>query len=132
MIKREWIAPGLVITALTVGANFVSGLAVDRYRRDQQEESFKELKRDLREDLAKSIGELGRRINKLDDRLDKMQEGSSEVVRLQERNRQLDAALAHTREELLAQMAVMRDDFKVQAMLAQKFREDLLRKGIVE
>lgn len=132
MTKREWIAPGIVITVLTLGTNFVSGLAVDRYRQDRQEQAFKELKQDLREDMAKNVSELGRRITKLDDRLDKMQENGTEVVRLQERNKQLDEDLAHTRADLLSQLAVMRDDFKVQAMLAQKFREDLLRKGIVE
>jgi septal ring factor EnvC (AmiA/AmiB activator) len=96
MTRREWIAPGILITVLTLGTNFVSDWAVERYRGDGVERTLEELKVELK----KQNDSTNRRIDGLDDRLREMAKGASDTARLQEANRTLESRIAEMRGDI--------------------------------
>jgi chromosome segregation ATPase len=95
-IRREWIAPGLLLTLMTIGVNVASSWAVDRYRGDRAEETLRE----LRDELRQQNTSISKRIDQLDDRLSEMAKGATDTARLQEANRILEARLLETRADM--------------------------------
>ncbi|HEY3492594.1 MAG TPA: hypothetical protein VGK43_06555 [Solirubrobacterales bacterium] len=127
MIPRQWIAPGILVTVLTLGANFVSAWAVDRYRTDGTERALVALRDEVREqnrDTKESI-------SRINGRLDQMQKDGTEMIRLQERYEQMKAALADIRTSVNASLKDLRDSQEISNMQAQRFREELYRKGVL-
>lgn len=96
MIKREWIAPGVLLSLLTIGTNFASAWAVGRYRDDKIEEAFK----DLRDDMRRQNENTSKRMDQLDSRLQEMAKGANDTARLQEANRTLESRLSELRDDL--------------------------------
>jgi predicted RNase H-like nuclease (RuvC/YqgF family) len=96
MTRREWVAPGILITLVTLGANFVSDWAVERYRGNAVEISLDELKADLKRQNEST----NRRIDGIDTRLQEMAKGASDTARLQEANRNLEARIAELDRDL--------------------------------
>lgn len=96
MIKREWIAPGILLSLLTVGVNFASAWAVDRYRSDKMEEAIK----DLRDEVKRQNESTSQKMDKLENKLQEMAKGANDTARLQESNRTLEARLGELRGDL--------------------------------
>lgn len=96
MVKREWIAPGILLSLLTIGVNFASAWAVDRYRSDKIEEAVK----DLRSEVIRQNESTTKRMDQLDNRLQEMAKGANDTARLQAENRALDKRLDEFRADL--------------------------------
>lgn len=122
-IRREWLAPGILIAVLTIITNVASTWAVDRYRTDGTERALNALRSEVREQNTETKESIGN----INHRLDQMQRDSTEMIRLQERNEQLKDAITSMRSDFTA----LREALEVTNMQAQKFREELYRKGVL-
>lgn len=96
MTRREWIAPGIIIATLSIGTNFVSEWAVQRYRGNNVEIALDEIKADLK----RQNENVNKRIDGLDTRLQDIVRGEKETARLQEANRNLEARIAELDRDL--------------------------------
>lgn len=134
MTKRDWIAPGILLTVLTLSANFVSAWAVDRYRQDDTEKAIESLgdkidkqAGELRSEIRQQGVDSERKFEKINDRLDKMGQSAEVMARLQERNSQLTDAIRDLRDDMRGGFKEMATQDEVIRMQAQKFREEVQR-----
>jgi len=124
MTRREWVAPGVLIALLTMGANFVSDWAVQRVKGDNTASAL----RDLRDEVQKQSGDQ-RSTREALDRL------GSDVAAIRSQVR--DPAVIDLEIKNLAD-AQLRDkaDTDIKILKIIKWQEDatrsLIKKGIIE
>lgn len=106
---KAWLTPGVIISIITLLLQLAGTWAIIDYR----------------------LGSAERRLDKMDSRLDRMERDGTEVIRLQERNQQLRESITGLRTDLTNQLESLKTAQEVDRMQAQKFREELYKKGVL-